>query len=166
MRQREAIRHLFLDRGCSYSIRDAATLLGWPIPRLRSELSSQYLVPERSWDTKPVPWSAVAVLALGDWSYLRIEEALGDDAYVLPHLVRLEDAHVRLPRYQLVVIRAAAQRTGATVDELLARHFADLACEEAPSLSAAVPGFREAFHWPSAVARNEEDATFAKASTA
>ena len=166
MRKREAIRRLFLDRGRGYSIAGAATLLGWPIPRLRTELSSQYLVPERSWDTKSVPWSAVAVLALGEWSYLRIEEALGDDACVLPQLVRLEGAQVRLPGYQLAAIRAAAQRNGASVDEFLGRYFTDLACEEAPSLSAEVPGFREAFHWPSAVARNETEVTFAKASTA
>ncbi|HKR83397.1 MAG TPA: hypothetical protein VJS37_04430 [Terriglobales bacterium] len=151
MRHRNAIRQLFLDRGRSYSITEAASLLGWPASRLRTELSSQYLISESSWETKPVPWCAVAVLALSEWSYLQIEQALGDAACTLPDLVRLKGAYIRLPRYQLAVIRAAAHRTHTSVDEFLARHFVELSCEEAPTLSAKLPGFREAFHWPSSL---------------
>jgi hypothetical protein len=166
MRHRETIRRFFMSQGRSYSIAEAASLLSWPVPRLRAELSSQYLIPEEAWETTAVPWSAVAVLALSEWSYLRIEEALGDDADILPKLVRLQGVYVRLPGYQLAVIRAAARQEGLSVDEFLARHFVDLACEVAPSLSSDLVGFREAFHWPSSAARTDNEVTLVAGSIA
>ena len=117
-------------------------------------------------ETTPVPWRAVAVLALSEWSYLRIEEALGRDAATLPKLVRLESVYLRLPGYQLAVIHAAAQRAGTGVDEFLAGHFLDLACTEAPLLSATMPGFHEAFHWPSPIARADGDVALVEADIA
>jgi len=56
MRQAESIRMLFLGGHRSYSLAHAAALIGWPVKRLRSELSAQYLVPEQTWDVKQVPW--------------------------------------------------------------------------------------------------------------
>ncbi len=148
MQQAESIRTLFLAGDSSYSLAHAAALIGWPVKRLRAELSSQYLVPEEAWEVKRVPWRAIAVLAVGEWSYAQIEQALGDDASVLPQLVRAKELHVRLPAYQIAAVAAAAQRSRNSIDEFLSRYFIELACSEAPSLSKRLPGFREAFHWP------------------
>jgi hypothetical protein len=148
MRQVESIRTLFLGGNRSYSLAHAAALIGWPVKRLRSELSAQYLVPEETWEVKQVPWRAIAVLAVGEWSYAQIEQALGDDASILPQLVRAKELHVRLPGYQIAALVAAAQRSRNSIDEFLSRHLVELACSEAPSLSKRLPGFREAFHWP------------------
>lgn len=148
MRQAESIRTLFLSDDRSYSLVHAAALIGWPVKRLRSELSAQYLVSEEAWEVKRVPWRAIAVLALGEWSYAKIEQALGDNASILPQLVRAKELHVRLPAYQIAAVAAAAQRSRDSIDEFLSRHLVELACSEAPSLSKRLPGFREAFHWP------------------
>ncbi len=148
MRQAGSIRTLFLGGNRSYSLSHAAALIGWPVKRLRSELSAQYLVPEQTWDEKQVPWRAIAVLAVGEWSYTQIEQALGDDASILPQLVRGKELRVWLPGYQIAAVTAAAQRSRNSIDEFLSRHLVELACNEAPSLSKCLPGFREAFHWP------------------
>jgi hypothetical protein len=148
MTHADSIRALFVGGERPYSLAQAAALIGWSVKRLREELSAQYLVPEAAWDVRQVPWRAVAVLAVGEWSYLQIERALGDDASTLPELVRGKTLHARLPGYQIAAIAAAAQRSRSSIDEFLSRYLLDLACTEAPSLSARLPGFREAFHWP------------------
>jgi hypothetical protein len=147
MRQADAIRELFLGGKRSYRLDEAALLLAWPRRRLRSELAAQYLIPEAEWESKPVPWRAVAVLAVGEWAYARIEDVLAEQASALPRLVRSGTLSVRLPLFQIAVIRAAARRAGSTVDEFLSRHFADLTCLEAAALSH-LSAFREAYHWP------------------
>ncbi len=149
MQQAEAMRRLFLSAKSDYSIREAATILGWPTKTLRAELSSQYLVPERAWGTMLVPWSAVAVLGLGEWSHLQIERALGTEASILPPLVRTTQIPVTLPSYQVAAIRSAARRAAETADELISHSLMDVVVEEARVLSSSLPGFREAFHWPS-----------------
>ncbi len=147
MRQREAIRYLFLERREHYTISEAAALLGWARAELAAEIAASEL--RRVNDTSLVSWHAVvAVLASTQWSYESIEEALGAAASsVLPPLLRLEELRVRIPRYQIVVISTAARNQKATVNSFLARYLLDLSTIEAPSLSS-IPGFREAFMWP------------------
>jgi len=164
MRQAEAIRTLFLGGKRSYPLDEAASLLAWPRHRLRSELAAQYLVPEIEWESKRVPWRAVAVLAVGEWSYGRVEDVLAEQASVLPTLVRSDNLSVRLPRFQIAAIDAAARRSGRTVDEFLSSYLADLTCMEAPALSEDVVGFREAYHWPAAVPSKRADRSCVDAS--
>lgn len=146
MRQREAIRYLFLERREHYTVSEAAALLGWTSPELAAEIAASEL--RRVNDTSLVSWHALVVLASTQWSYESIEEARGAAASsVLPPLLRLEELRVRIPRYQIVVINTAARNQKATVNSFLARYLLDLSTVEAPSLTS-VPGFREAFMWP------------------
>lgn len=157
MKQAEAIRALFLADKRSYPLDEAASLLAWPRHRLRSELAAQYLVPETEWESKPVPWRAVAVLAVGELSYACIEDVLADHASVLPTLIRSEAITIRLPRFQIAAIHAGARRAGGTADEFLSRYLADLTCVEAAALSVNLAGFREAYHWPAPVPSKQAD---------
>lgn len=147
MKQRQAIRHLFLERREHYTIGEAAALLGWSHAELAAEIAASEL--RRVNDTSLVSWHAVAVIASTQWSYESVEEALGAAASsVLPPLLRLDELRVRIPRYQIVVIDTAARKQKATVDSFLARYLLDLSTIEAPSLIRSMEGFREAFMWP------------------
>ena len=147
MRQREAIRHLFLDKREHYTISEAAALLGWTRAELAAEVGASEL--RRVNDTSLVSWHAVAVIACTQWSYESIEEALGPAASsVLPPLLLLEELRVRIPRYQIVVINTAARNQNTTINSFLARYLLDLSTIEAPSLIGSMSGFREAFMWP------------------
>ena len=163
MARPEAIRQLFLDTSGFYSLVDAAEILGWNTGDLAAELSSQFLTPASEWLERPVPASALAVLAFGDWSYEFIERLLGDDASLLPPLIRLTELTVRLPAHQIAALEAAASRERTTVSDILARELIELTSSEAPELSRSIDGFREAFHWPAAApsadhARLQEEA--------
>jgi hypothetical protein len=156
VKRAEAIRKLFLEGREQYSIREAAALVGWSSREMADEIASSEL---RSVDLNAhVSWRAVAMIAMTVWSYESIEEALGENASVLPPLARLADRTVRLPQFQLVVIEAAARRQGVTFNEFLAGHLTDLVCIEAPIVAKRVPGFREAFLWPQSQQRQSEDA--------
>ena len=156
MKRAEAIRKLFLQPREQYSIREAAALVGWSAREMADEIAASEL---RRVDLDAhVSWRAVAMIAMTVWSYESIEEALGENASVLPPLARLADRTVRLPQFQLVAIEAAARRQGVTFNEFLAGHLIDLVCIEAPTLVKNVPGFREAFLWPQSQQRQAEDA--------
>lgn len=156
MKRAEAIRKLFLEGREQYSIREAAALVGWSSREMADEIASSEL---RRVDLGAhVSWRAVAMIAMTVWSYESIEEALGENASVLPPLARLANRTVRLPHFQLVAIEAAARRQGVTFNEFLAGHLTDLVCIEAPTLAKDVPGFREAFLWPQSRRRQAEDA--------
>ena len=156
MKRAEAIRKLFLEHREQYSIREAAALVGWSSRDMADEIAASELR-RVDLDTN-VSWQAVAMIAMTVWSYESIEEALGENASVLPPLARLADRTVRLPLFQLVTIEAAARRQGVTFNEFLAGHLTDLVCIEAPTLGKNVPGFREAFLWPQSQQRQSEDA--------
>lgn len=164
MNRREAIRRLFLDPPKDYSIIEAARLLAWPVPRLAAELSSQFLTAPDEWLHRPVPASAIAVLAFADSSYEAIERALGAEASRLPALIRLTNLSIQLPAYQIAALKSAARREQTTVNDLLARYLMDLICDEAPALEKTVEGFREAFHWPASIKKGIETRWMAAAS--
>jgi hypothetical protein len=156
VKRAEAIRKLFLEHSEQYSIREAAALVGWSSREMADEIASAEL---RRMDLDAnVSRRAVLTIAMTAWSYEVIEQALGEDASVLPPLARLADRTVRLPEFQLVAIEAAARRQGVTFNEFLAGRLTDLVCIEAPELTKRVPGFREAFLWPQPQQRQSEDA--------
>jgi hypothetical protein len=156
VKRAEAIRKLFLEHREQYSIREAAALVGWSSREMADEIASAEL---RHVDLDAnVSWRAVAMIAMTIWSYDAIEQALGEDASVLPPLARLVDRTVHLPQFQLVAIEAAALRQGVTFNEFLAGHLADFVCLEVPELAKRVPGFREAFLWPQPQPKQSEDA--------
>lgn len=148
MNKHEAVRRLFLERKDTYELAEAAALLGWSVQQLAVEIAAQHLITAEECMTRPVAWRDVAMLATTEWSYELIETALGNNASVLPPLVRLGELRVRLPRYEIAALQSAAQAARVTVDAFLARQLLDLASLEAPELRTSVPGFDEAFHWP------------------
>lgn len=156
MRRVDAIRKLFLEFRPQYSVREAAALLGWNRRKLAEEIAASELA---SVDVNGfVSWDAVATIAVTEWSAEAIEEALGSDATVLPELCRLANVHLRLPRYQIIALEAAARREHASASEFLSRYLLDQTCNEAPALLQTVPGFREAFTWPRSDRRESENA--------
>lgn len=155
MKRADAIRKLFLGHREQYSIREAAALVDWSSRDMADEIASSEL--RRVELDANVSWRAVATIAMTVWSYEEIEEALGENASVLPPLARLVDRTVRLPQFQIAAIEAAANRQGVTFNEFLAGHLTDLVCIEAPALQD-VPGFREAFLWPHPQQCQSEDA--------
>ncbi len=98
-----------------------------------------------------LPWSEVVTLGMEIvWTQAEIEEALGEDlALAVPALVQLADLHVRVPRFEVAGLEALASRDGVTVDTLLGSELLDLVSAESEWLRAAVPGFGDAFRWPS-----------------
>ncbi len=153
MIERKAIRHLFCGPRTDLSITAAATLLGWSPEALAIELSAAYLIPVDDWPSRSVPWHAIATLAFQQTSYETIERELCKQVATLPSLIRLTPVTIRLPRYQVVAIRSAAERDCVTVDAFLGRHFIELACLEATDLKASIPGYAEALHWPNQPSR-------------
>ena len=89
--------------------------------------------------------------ALELWPTAGIEEALGSEAeVVLPEGTRLTDLHVRLPRYQVAMLEAFAERDRMIVSGILARELDGLASAHADELSGLVAGFAAAIAWPDA----------------
>ena len=86
--------------------------------------------------------------AMRVWEQAVIEEALGDEASVLPEAIRLVELRARVPRYQRDMLQWLARKSETTVDEVLTRELEDVACAHAEELAAAVPGFAAALAWP------------------
>jgi hypothetical protein len=146
MMREEAIRALFLEGKSHYSLAEAATLLRWSKGKLAEEIAASELRPIDA--DAIVPWRVVAVFAVTEWSPEMIEDALGAEIIVLPDLLRLGELCIRLPRYQIVALEAAARRSTATISEYLSQYLLDQTCTEAPALVRTVEGFREAYIWP------------------
>ena len=83
------------------------------------------------------------------WPLDTIEKALGRDAaLVLPPLLCTHEVVTRLPAYQIRMLEYFAHRRQVTIAHLIASQLDDLASERAEELSASIPGFDEAIHWP------------------
>jgi len=146
MERAVAIRQLFLQGQPSYSLPEAAELIGWSITELSEEIAAAELSQVGA-DTL-VTWQTVATLAVTEWSPEMIEDALGANVTLLPELARLGDLCVRLPRYQIVALETAARRHDSTLNEFLSRYLLDQTSTEAPTLGRTVDGFQEAYMWP------------------
>jgi hypothetical protein len=99
MRKREAIRRLFLGGAPSYSVTEAAALLGWSCETLMQEIRERELT--HAGPSSSLPWQSVALIAACQWSHQAIEDALGSKVSVLPPRLRLSDLCVRVPQYQI-----------------------------------------------------------------
>jgi hypothetical protein len=143
------IRTIFLHQRPHVSIAEATVLLGWSGGEMARAIGAGEVevmgtsVGEGLWREE------LMAKALEVWSAEVIEEALGVDAEgVLPEAVRLIDLHVRLPRHQVAMLAALAERERITVSGVLAR---ELASAHAGELASMVAGFAEALAWPSSV---------------
>jgi hypothetical protein len=142
-----AIRHVFLAPQFTYPLPEAAALLGMALDELRGFVEGGEIEAEGT----AIPWGELVSFGIEVWSREAVEEALGAELEeAIPELLRLTDLEVRIPRMQVVTLERLAAVEGETVSAVLARELRDLVSVHAEWLSAEVPGFAEALHWPDA----------------
>lgn len=147
--RRKGIRALFLHREESYSLREAAQIVG---------VSSQTLIREAEEDCREAyrdggewrfTWRQLAFIGLRRWSIAQIHDALGADAAsVLPPLLALRAITVRLPEYMLRALETVAADNGISLDEYLCGELIDFAGTMSSRLTKRIPGFRRAYLFP------------------
>lgn len=146
------IRHLFLHPSPTYSLAEAARLLGIDGREMRGWVEAGEIEAVDTDAGVVVPWAEVVSFAMDWWSQEVVEEALGADvAQILPELLRLTELQVRIPRLEVVALERVAARDGKSVDFVLARELRDFVSVHAPWLGREVAGFREALAWPEGV---------------
>ncbi|HYK00606.1 MAG TPA: hypothetical protein VE974_02540 [Thermoanaerobaculia bacterium] len=149
-----AIRHLFLHPHLTYPLPEAAALLGMGVDELRRWMNSGEIEGIGTTDGLAIPWGELASFGMEFWSQEVVEATLGSElAEAIPELLRLVDLEVRIPRMQVVTLERLAALDGQTVSAVLARELRDLVSVHAQWLSAEVPGFAAALHWPEAPER-------------
>ncbi len=144
-----SIRSLFLHPRPTYSIAEAATLLGMEWRDVRGWMESGELEGIETDQGLVLPWAELVSFAMEFWSQEVVEEALGQElAEAIPELLRLTELEVRIPRIEVVALERLAARDGKSVDSVLARELRDLVSVHSEWLSREVPGFALAFSWP------------------
>jgi hypothetical protein len=147
------IRTLFLDPRATYSLADAAALLGIGWREMRGWVEAGEIEGVHTAAGLVVPWAELVSFGMESWSQDVVEEALGADlANAIPELVRLTELEVRIPQFEVVALERLAAVDGESVSAVLARELLDLVSVHAPWLSLEVPGFAEALSWPCAAA--------------
>ena len=144
------IRNLFLHPRPTYSLADAAALLGTDVADLLGWMAvGEIEGVEAGSGGVALPWGELASFAFDFWSQEAVEGALGADvAEAIPELLRLTELEVRIPRLQVVTLERLAAADGLSVSGVLARELRDLVSVHALWLSAEVPGFAKALAWP------------------
>jgi hypothetical protein len=149
----ENIRTLFLHPRRTYSLADAAALLGIDWREMRGWVDAGEIEGVETDTGLVVPWAELVSFGMESWSQEVVEEALGPDlAEAIPELVRLTELEVRIPRFEIVALERLAAVDGESVSAVLARELLDLVSVYAPWLSLEVAGFAEALSWPCAPA--------------
>ena len=144
-----AIRRVFLSPLPTYSVAEAAALLGMSIGEVREWMAAGELEGVETGGGLAVPWDELVSFGMDFWSQEAVEEALGSDmAEAIPELLRLADLSVRIQRMQVVTLERLAASDGQTVSAVLARELRDLVSAHAEWLSVEVPGFAETLAWP------------------
>lgn len=146
---RERIRELFLRRQPSYRLSEAAQLLGMTRGRLEREARADQEDAYRVNGRWRFTWRQVAYLALRQWSFAAIHDALGADAQTaLPPLLGLRAVTVRLPEYLVRAIEQSAAADNRTIDDWLHHELIDFAGTVAERMERVIPGFRRAYLFP------------------
>src|SRR5260370_20400927 len=123
----ELIRRLFLEPKPTYSVADAAILLGMKQRDVRGWMEAGEMEGVDTDEGLVLPWGELVSFGMDFWSQEVVEEALGADlAAVLPELLRLTDLEVRIPRLEVVALEKLAARDGETVNAVLSRELLDL----------------------------------------
>src|ERR1700682_2509805 len=146
----EHIRALFLQPKQTYSLGEAATLLGMDWRDVRGWVEAGELEGVETDEGLVLPWDELGSFAMGLWEQAEGEEAVGAElGGATPELLRLAELEVRIPRLEVVALERLAEHDGRSVDTLLARHLLDLVSAHSAWLSQVIPGFAEALAWPS-----------------
>lgn len=145
----EIIRQVFVSPRDFYAPAEAAAILGWTAAEMERAIEKGEVEVERGRSGDRIAWQDVAAMLTARCPQAAIEEALGREiASVMPELVRLAELRVRIPRYQVAMLAMLAERERLSVDELMARHFLDLAACEGEWLGRNIAGFDAAMRWP------------------
>lgn len=151
------IRTIFLHQQPSVSIPDAAVLLGWSVPQVIRAITAGEIETIAMGSGRAVRTTELVAKAMEAWPLDVIERALGQDAIlVLPPLLRTCEVVTRLPGYQVRMLEHFAQQRQITIGHLIASQLEDLTSEGAEELSASIPGFAEAIHWPHAASTGSQ----------
>jgi hypothetical protein len=145
----EVIREVFVSPLDFYTPAEAAAILGWTAGKMERAIEEGGIAVERGRSGGRIAWQEVAAMLTARCPQAAIEEALGREiGSVMPELVRLAELRIRIPRYQGLMLAMLAERERISVDELMARHFLDLAACESDWLGRSIPGFDAAMRWP------------------
>lgn len=148
--KRERIRVMFLQRQESYTLREVANLTDTPVRKLRREVATGLRDAEKVRGTWRFLWRQAAYVAMERWSLIEIQDALGDDAVTaLPPLLALRAVTVRLPEYIIRAFEAVAAEDGTTLDAALGFELVEFAGTHLTRLQDAIPGYRQAYLFPS-----------------
>ena len=143
------IRRLLLEPKPTYSVADAATLLGMKQRDVHGWMAGGEVEGVDTPEGLVLPWAELVSSAMDFWDQADVEAALGAElADVLPELLRLNDLAVRIPRLEIETLERIAIRDGRSVDAVLARELRDLVSAESAWLSIEIPGFAQALNWP------------------
>jgi hypothetical protein len=144
-----AIRALFLEPKPTYSLADAAALLGMQPREMQERLVSGELEGVCVDGVLVLPWAELVSFGMDFWSQEVVEEALKAElAAAIPELLRLDDFVARLPRIEIVALERLAARDGISRNAALSRELRDVMSAHSEWLSAEVPGFAAALRWP------------------
>lgn len=142
------IRQIFLERKSRYSLSDIVRLTGVTRWSVTAGIRAGEYVAHREQRAYHFSWSELAHIAMAKWPLPVIHDALGADAArALPALLLLQELRIRLPAYQVLMLRRLADLESVDVDSYLANYFLDLACSEVIILEAEIPGFKAAMRF-------------------
>jgi hypothetical protein len=143
------IRTIFLERRRRYSLAEISRLAGITERKVIAGIKAGEYVASRKRGEYHFTWSELAHIAMAKWPLPVIHDALGADAALaLPRLLLPQELHVRLPAYQVLMLRRLAALARVNVDSYLANYFLDLAGSEVAILNAEIPGFKAAMRFP------------------
>jgi|SRR6185436_9256902 len=116
------IRRLFLEPKPTYSVAEAADLLGMPATEVRGWMAVGEIEPVETPDGLALPWAEIVSFGMDFWSQETIEAALGEDlAQAIPEVLRLTALEVRIPAVEVLTLERLATRDNKSVDAVLAR---------------------------------------------
>jgi hypothetical protein len=147
--QANRIRQIFLEQKSTYSLSDLVRLTGITRYALTVGIKAGEYVAQRERRAYRFGWSELVHIAMAKWPLPVINDALGSDAArALPPLLLLEELRLRLPAYQVQMLRRLAELEAIDVDSYLSNYFLDLAGSEVKTLDAEIPGFKSAMRFP------------------
>lgn len=159
------IRAVFLEPKPTYSIAEAAAMLGMDWQEVRGWLVAGELECIDTDGGLRIEWPELVSFGLDHWTQETVEQALGADlAQAIPELLRLADLHVRIPQLEVLSLQHLAttpdpagddpgRTRPQTVSTYLSRHLRDLLSAHSEELAQAIPNFATAFTWPHAIDR-------------
>jgi hypothetical protein len=147
----DRIRAIFLHEQPYVTINEAARMLGWSRSEMIGAIRDGEIELTTTCSGERFDIRELAEKAIDLWTLPVIEKALGREAsLILPPGVRTRKLVLRLPAYQVAVLRILAGDASESVDTMLERMFLELADNEKERLAPVIPDLAEAIAWPRA----------------